>query len=860
MEGIRIMIVRSMTARLAAVAIVATTLAIAVQVAEPVAQAAVAPQLTRYPYLTDVTQGNATVNWATDRSATTGFIRYGRVGSETCTAHKVNGSKTAINVGGVLEFQWKAKISGLSPNAQYCYRAFLGTSTDLLGSDPSPQFFSQIAAGSTTPYSFAVFGDWGDTDANGNNPAQAALMSSIASSGVRFALGTGDTAYNTGTQTNYGDLQQTGSRVSSIFGPNFWTKAGSSVPMFNAVGNHGQNATYFSIWPQDRTVAASAGTYKMETYCCQNGAASAKSPSAWYAFDAGVARFYVLTTVWTDSNTGSTNDYGMDYAYRWQQTSPEYQWLKNDLQTHPSQLKFAVFHYPLNSDNATEPSDTFLQGPNSLQGLLEANGVNMVFNGHAHLYQRNTQPPGGVVSYVSGGGGAKPEPITKCSALDAYGLGWSSTAGHGSECGAAPEPTQIEQVYHYLKVDVNGYQVTVNGVNALGQTFDTTSYDFSPDTTKPTAPSNLQATAPSGQRVDLTWNASTDTRGIIGYDIYRDNGTTPIATIAGDVTSYSDTSVSPSTAYSYVVKARDPSNNTSDPSNTANITTPGNDTESPTAPANLVATASSATRIDLTWEASTDDIAVDAYDVYRDNGTTPIASVNGTTTSYSDTTVQPQTEYSYVVKARDASNNVSDPSNTATATTPPAGILFADDFESGTLSTWTSVNGLTTTQAVTPPGAGQWTARETATGGGATFAYRTISPSVDEVYAKFQFQVISRTGSVDLLRLRNGTGGSKLSLLVDGATGKLSTRNAAGTTTKSNAVIANGQWYTVEIHGKIGTPSTTEVWLNGTLLPELGATGDLGATKFGQILLGHTATTGTYDVAFDNLVAAKNFI
>ena len=138
----------------------------------------------------------------------------------------------------------------------------------------------------------------------------------------------------------------------------------------------------------------------METYCCANGANSQKSPSSWYAFDAGVARVYVLSAVWSDSNTGNTTDYGMDYAYRWQQNSAEYQWLQNDLQTHPSQLKFAVFHYPLYSDNATEPSDTFLQGSNSLEGLLESNGVNMVFNGHAHLYQHNAAPPGGVVSYI----------------------------------------------------------------------------------------------------------------------------------------------------------------------------------------------------------------------------------------------------------------------------------------------------------------------------------------------------------------------------------------------------------------------------------------------------------------------------
>ena len=64
----------------------------------------------------------------------------------------------------------------------------------------------------------------------------------------------------------------------------------------------------------------------------------------------------------------------------------------------------------------------------------------------------------------------------------------------------------------------------------------------------------------------------------------------------------------------------------------------------------------------------------------------------------------------------------------------------------------------------------------------------------------------------------------------------------------------------IEIHGKIGTPSTTEVWLDGTLLPELGATGDLGSTNFGQFLLGQTGTTGTYDVVFDDVTVSKNQI
>ena len=109
--------------------------------------------------------------------------------------------------------------------------------------------------------------------------------------------------------------------------------------------------------------------------------------------------------------------------------------------------------------------------------------------------------------------------------------------------------------------------------------------------------------------------------------------------------------------------------------------------------------------------------------------------------------MSPVTQYSYVVKARDPSNNVSDPSNTAQVTTPSLDTqaVFTDDFESGSLAAWTSVNGLTVQQGV-PGGGGTWVARETSGGAGGTYAYKSISPSATELYAKFRFQVVSRTG------------------------------------------------------------------------------------------------------------------
>jgi cellulose 1,4-beta-cellobiosidase len=71
----------------------------------------------------------------------------------------------------------------------------------------------------------------------------------------------------------------------------------------------------------------------------------------------------------------------------------------------------------------------------------------------------------------------------------------------------------------------------------------------------------------------------------------------------------------------------------------------------------------------LSWSGSTDNVGVTGYYVYR-NGT-QVASV--TATSYTDTGLSGNTQYSYVVKAHDAAGNVSPASNTVTATTSCSG-------------------------------------------------------------------------------------------------------------------------------------------------------------------------------------------
>ncbi|TPW08363.1 MAG: hypothetical protein FD127_4373, partial [Acidimicrobiaceae bacterium] len=111
----------------------------------------------------------------------------------------------------------------------------------------------------------------------------------------------------------------------------------------------------------------------------------------------------------------------------------------------------------------------------------------------------------------------------------------------------------------------------------------------------------------------------------------------------------------------------DAATNESGHSNQASATTPAvPDTDPPTAPINLTAQATSSTAIDLDWTASTDNVAVTGYRVFRDGSL--IATVGSL--DYTDSDLCPNTTYGYHVTAVDAAANESAPSNTAIETTP----------------------------------------------------------------------------------------------------------------------------------------------------------------------------------------------
>ena len=102
------------------------------------------------------------------------------------------------------------------------------------------------------------------------------------------------------------------------------------------------------------------------------------------------------------------------------------------------------------------------------------------------------------------------------------------------------------------------------------------------------------------------------------------------------------------------------------------------DTTAPSAPGNLSATPAGATQVNLSWTASTDNIGVTGYLIYR--GASQIAALGGLSLSYQDGGLTPSTTYSYTVQARDAAGNRSAASNVATAMTDAGGAPSAHGY------------------------------------------------------------------------------------------------------------------------------------------------------------------------------------
>src|SRR5581483_2454837 len=225
------------------------------------------------------------------------------------------------------------------------------------------------------------------------------------------------------------------------------------------------------------------------------------------------------------------------------------------------------------------------------------------------------------------------------------------------------------------------------------------SKDFTaPDTTPPVISSVTAASIVSnGARIAWSTNELSDSK--VDYGLTATYGSsTAVDLTLTTLHSQTLTGLLPATLYHYRVSSRDAAGNLSSSPDATFTTLPPPDTTLPSTPANLTASAISASQVNLSWSASTDNVGVVGYRVESCQGAgctgfVQIATPAGTT--YSNTGLLAATSYSYRVRAADAAGNLSLFSNvfsvtTLSAETIPPAVSITTPTSSATFTTGSS--------------------------------------------------------------------------------------------------------------------------------------------------------------------------
>ena len=187
-----------------------------------------------------------------------------------------------------------------------------------------------------------------------------------------------------------------------------------------------------------------------------------------------------------------------------------------------------------------------------------------------------------------------------------------------------------------------------------------------PDTTPPTVSISAPANgATVSGTVSVTANAS-DNVGVASVQFRLDGASLGSLDTASPYTASWNTTTASNGTHTLSAVAKDAAGNTTTSANVSVTVNNGPaDTQAPSVPTGLTATAASSSQINLSWSASTDNVGVTGYNIYR--GGTKISTSASTT--FQDGGLAASTTFSYTVAAFDAAGNTSAQSTAASANT-----------------------------------------------------------------------------------------------------------------------------------------------------------------------------------------------
>ena len=357
--------------------------------------------LVRGPYLQMPNAGAMTIVWRTD-ALTDSAVDYGLD----------PGYSGGTITSGALVTEHELTIPNLSPNESYSYRVRSGGITLATATFKSARSAEQ-------PFRFAVVGDFGYATANTSN-----IANRIAASNCDLLLTVGDNVYH--------PVGSSGTGQPGIYDPYWFTPYAATmarVPTFPALGNH--------------DIETANGSWHLQYFRLpQNGPPTELERN--YSFDYGNAHFAVV-----DVNP-FVNPY---HATR---SAAVKNWLASDLAATTQRWKFVLYHHPAytSSGSGIHPPETILQ--NEISALSAQYGVQMIFQGHNHFYER-INPINGVNYITTGAGGRS---LTSPTVFPSYSALVNSS------------------VYSFTQVEINGGRLTLRQIDAGGAQIDSFELDL----------------------------------------------------------------------------------------------------------------------------------------------------------------------------------------------------------------------------------------------------------------------------------------------------------------------------------------------------------------------------------------------
>ena len=227
------------------------------------------------------------------------------------------------------------------------------------------------------------------------------------------------------------------------------------------------------------------------------------------------------------------------------------------------------------------------------------------------------------------------------------------------------------------------YTYTVTALNAAGESTISNGIVIT-SWALPDAPTG--ATASGGIPIVVSWNAPNSDRPVTDYKVYRDGSL--LTTVTAPTLTYSDSNVTPNTAYSYTISAV-----SSIGEGAQSASTSGQSGVPPSQITTFTATPVDSSRIKLDWAAPNDNgYAITSYKIYQ--GSSQVGTTAGLT--YTDTGLQNNTTYSYTVTAvnigGEGTQSAAQTATTATPLSPPTN-AYTEEHVTSVNVTWDKVIG-----------------------------------------------------------------------------------------------------------------------------------------------------------------------